>query len=279
MLSIAFPCALQRTLARLAVIALMPGAWAAPLFQDGFESGTLDHTDNGVSYGSSVYTTVSNERARTGQFALRFEFEGGATGEDAWAEQRLSFPDQTELWVAYDLFVPDNYHHRTESGASNNKFLAIYRAPYTDPGFHLNWSVNPDGNGGSNLALHRYRNGIEQSSRPPTDDLGVGVITAEDRGQWIHIEAFIRVPSSADSEDGVMRMWKDGTLVTDETALNNYGGDDENYFNELYLLGWSNSGFDEDTIVYIDNLTLSERSLAAPKPPRNPTLRIESDSE
>ncbi|GGX56966.1 hypothetical protein GCM10007392_25560 [Saccharospirillum salsuginis] len=254
-------------------------AWPAPFFSDGFESGTLDHTEPGVQYGSSIYTSVTNERARTGQFALRFTFKGGATGEDAWSEQRLSFPDRTELWIAYDLYVPLNYAHRTESGASNNKFLAIYRAPYTDPGFHLNWSVNPDGDGGSNLFLHRYRNGTEQAARPPADDLGVGVLTADDRGQWVRIEAFIRVPSSADSNDGVMRMWKNGTLVTDETALNNYGGDDENYFNELYLLGWSNSGFDEDTVLYIDNLSLSEQSLAAPKPPRNPTIRIEVDSE
>lgn len=253
--------------------------WPAPFFSDGFESGALDHAEQGVEYGSSIYTSVTNERARTGQFSLRFTFEGGATGEDAWSEQRLSFPDQTELWVAYDLYVPENYTHRQESGASNNNFLAIYRAPYTDLGFHLNWSLNPDDNGGSNLFLHRYRNGTEQAARPPADDLGASVLTEANRGQWVRIETFIRVPSSADSNDGVMRIWKNGTLVTDETALNNYGGDNENVFNELYLLGWSNSGFAEDTVFYIDNLSLSEHSLAAPKPPRNPTIRIVVDSE
>ena len=55
-------------------------------------------------------------------------------------------------------------------------------------------------------------------------------------------------------------------------TLDGYGGFDRGYF-----LGWSNSGFDEDTVFYIDNVEFSTTSLigtvisapkiAAPKPP------------
>ena len=54
-----------------------------------------------------------------------------------------------------------------------------------------------------------------------------------------------------------MQMWKDGILVCDETELDMFGGVGENFMNELYLLGWSNSGFTENTNFYIDNLRLN----------------------
>ena len=77
----------------------------------------------------------------------------------------------------------------------------------------------------------------------------------------------MKAPSSATASDGIMQMWKNGDLVTNETSLDNYGGANENYMDELYLLGWSNSGFTEETIFYLDNLSIDNEPFNRPNPP------------
>lgn len=240
---------------------------AATLFQDSFESGNLSFSENGVSYAGSTNAVVTSENKSDGSYSLKFTFKGKPTGSDAFSEQRMRFPQTNEIWIEYDLYVPGNYYHRSESGASNNKFLAIYKNDYRYPGFQVNWSLNPNGNGGSNIVLHRYRNGREQSTLRPSGGVGDNFLTAADRGTWVHIVARVKVPSSENSSDGVMQMWKNGDLVTNETSLDNYGGAGENYTDELYLLGWSNSGFTEDTVFYIDNLRINYDAFVRPNPP------------
>ncbi|WP_444997408.1 heparin lyase I family protein [Aliikangiella sp. IMCC44359] len=241
--------------------------WSDNLFYDGFESGDLSHTENGVSYAGSTYTSVSMEKPQSGSYSLRFSFVGRADGEDAFAEQRMKYSQTGELWIQYDLYIPDNYSHRTQNGAANNKFLAVYKSDYRYPGFNINWSLSPNGNGGSNLSLHRFRNGSEQPSISPSGGLGENFLSAADRGNWVSIIARIKAPSNESAYDGVMQMWKNGNLVCDETELNNYGGTDENYMDELYLLGWSNSGYDEDTVFYIDNIKINNKPFVRPNPP------------
>ncbi|REH56370.1 polysaccharide lyase-like protein [Tenacibaculum gallaicum] len=227
------------------------------LFFDDFEKGDLSQTENNISYGSSTYSSVSNEVKKDGEYSLRFYYKGGPSGEDAFSEQRISYSNTGELWIKYELYIPVNYTHRKENSASNNKFLAVYKNDYRYPGFHVNWSLSPNNTGGSNLTLHRYRNGTEQSTISPSGELGTDFITKNDQGKWIHIMARIKAPSSEKATDGVMQLWKNDVLVCDETALNMYGGINENFMNEMYLMGWSNSGYLEDTVFYIDNLSLN----------------------
>ncbi|MES9991874.1 MAG: heparin lyase I family protein [Candidatus Thiodiazotropha sp.] len=235
---------------------------------DGFESGDLSSSANGVSYGGNVETAVSTENSLMGDYSLRFTYPAAPNGSDSFSEQRMNYPQTNELWIRYNLYVPTNYVHRTQSGAANNKFLAVYKDEYRYPGFQVNWSLSPDGSGGSNLSLHRYRNGSEQRVISPSNGIGVGFITQADRGKWIQIVARIKAPSSQNSSDGVMQMWKDGEFVTNETTLDNYGGAGENYMDELYLLGWSNSGFSEQTVFYIDDLHINDGTpFVQPSPP------------
>ncbi len=227
------------------------------LFFDDFETGDLSRTENEVLYRGSTSTEVSLENKKEGTYSLKFLFKSGSSGEDAFSEQRMSYPNTGELWIKYDLYIPTNYSHRQEISASNNKFLAIYKNEYSLPGFQVNWSLSPNGNGGSNLSLHRYRNGTEQSTISPSGGIGDDFITADDHGKWVSITARVKAPSSENTTDGAMQMWKDDVLVCDETALDMFGGNGENFMNKLYLLGWSNSGFAENTIFYIDNLSLN----------------------
>ncbi len=254
---------------KIFIIALFNASFlhAAPQFSDGFESGDLSRNENGVSYLASTNAEVSSEVAKEGQNSLRFFFRGRPSGDDAFSEQRMSLPQTNEIWLKYDFYVPANYDHRHQSGASNNKFLAIYKNDYRNPGFQVNWSLATNGTGGSQLVLHQYRNGREQAILTPSGGIGNNFLTAADQGKWIQIVVRVKVPSNGSATDGIMQMWKDGTLVTNETSLNMYGGDNQNFIDELYLLGWSNSGYSEDTIFYIDNLLVNNEPFVKPLPP------------
>lgn len=236
-----------------------------PLFEDGFETGAFRSGANGVSWASSRDTSVSDERSYSGRYALRFFFEGGPAGEDAFSEQRIRLPQRNEFWFRYRLYVPANYHHRRD-GASNNKFLAVYRAPYTEPGFQVNFSLNPNDSGGSDLNVHYYHDGREL--KPIT--LARDFITSADRGRWMLVVAQVRTPTSANASDGIMRMWKNNQLVAEITNLNSWGGSGENHITEAYLLGWANSGFNEDTVFFIDDFAVFDgepQVVAKPRPP------------
>lgn len=233
-------------------LASMPVS-AATLFTDGFESGSLGSSQNGVSWGSSTATVVSTEQAFSGNRSLRFRFSGGGSGQDAFAEQRVRLPQRNEYWFRYRLYIPSNYTHRSD-GDSNNKFLAVYRAPYETPGFQVNFSMHPTSGGGSNLAAHYYDDGRERASR----SISSSFITSADNGKWMEIVVQVKVPTSASSDDGIMRIWKNGSLAGSITDLSSWGGTGENYITEAYLLGWSNSGFSQETLLFIDDIVIAD---------------------
>lgn len=242
---------------------------ADELFSYGFEKGNLKHSENGVSFRTPKHASVSSNVAKGGAYSLKFFFEKDAPGDYSHAEARIRFPKTSEIWISYDLYVPVNYSHRSNpNGPNNNKFLAVFRSPYS-PTFQVNWSLDKTSSNNSNLKLHRFRNGKEQKIISPS--AGKNILTKAEGGTWHNFQARVKVPSSRNSNDGVMQMWKDGKIVSNETKLDNYGGDGKNYIDELYLLGWSNSGYNQDTYFYIDNIKISgtkQKSAVKPKPPK-----------
>lgn len=258
----------------LAVALTLPmAASAATLFTDGFEKGTLDRTaQNGVSWIASQATAVNNGQAASGQYSLRFSFAGVPRGEDSFAEQRIALPSKPAYWFKYKLYVPANYAHRSDS-YSNNKFLAVYQSPYQkeNSGFQVNFSLQPNGSGGSNVEVHHYNNGSEG---PVRWDVVKNFISDADKGKWMDLIAEVRVPASASSADGIMRLWKNGQQVVNITNLASWGGSGKNYIDQAYFLGWANSGFDQTTLMYIDDVQISDTPFAAgptPNPPTNVT--------
>ncbi len=259
--------------AACAVIA--SAAQAGTLFTDGFETGTLSKTaQNGVAWIDSQATSVSSAAAATGTYSLRFNFAAVPRGEDSFAEQRISLPAKSAYWFKYKLYIPANYAHRSD-GASNNKFLAVYQAPYlkVNPGFQVNFSLQPNGSGGSNVEVHAYNNGVEG---PVRSNVVRDFITDADKGKWMDLVAEVRVPTGASSADGIMRLWKNGQQVVNITNLASYGGSGKNYIDQAYFLGWSNSGFDQQTLLYIDDVTISDTAITSavkPNPPTNVTSK------
>ena len=245
----------------------LPTVQATILFQDSFESGGLSHEESGIRWlasnaGSGDLVTVTNEHALTGDYALKFLFGGNpSASDDAWAEQRMSLGGQkTELWIQYYLYLPSNYSHR-DPGVDNNKFIAIYRAPYTNPGFQVNFSTRSLNSRDSRFDIHYYHSGVEEPKISFTEP----VWTDTERGRWNKVIIHVKVPSG-DTDDGVLELYVNDVKKIGLSGLNSYGGVGQNYFDELYLLGWANSGFDVDTTIYIDDVTISSTILVDPSP-------------
>ncbi len=232
---------------------------AQTLLQDGFESGDRSASTGGGYWGDYTpsTTTISTEMAHSGSHSLRFQFNGNSDQTaDAWAEQRAVLPQINEFWGRMYVYIPTNYSHRNVS-PNNNKFWAIYANPYTSPGFQINLSLSAASGGNSNLDIHRYHNGSEK----PAMTVFNNFIATVDRGKWMEVMVRVKVPTSSTANDGIVQVWKNGVQVVSYTNLDMYGSAGRNYINEMYLLGWSNSGFDQTTVMYIDDVVISNSSL------------------
>ena len=261
----------------LVFIASFP-AMSETYLSDGFESGDLSSptTNGSSSWGATNnhvtdYVGVSDDIAHAGTRSLKFTFAGNASeSDDAWAEQRLdSLPASAEIWARMWIYIPTNYYHRNVA-PNNNKFWAIYAKPYETPGFQVNLSTYAWTSGGSGLALHTINNGAEQTAI----DAYPNFITSSDFGTWMEIIVRVKVSTGPSSADGIIQVWKNGTRIANYTSLNIYGNNGRNYINQIYLLGWSNSGFNQTTTMYVDDVTLgsdvitaaSATPIAAPAP-------------
>lgn len=253
-------CIVAMSLAQVAL-----SSHAAVIFQDGFEGGNLNARSNGFSWGESRDTAVSRDRAKGGSYALKFTFAGVPSGQDSFSEQRFylgaNYPD---IWVSYDIYIPSNYVHRQQSDSANNKgFLYLWSGDYnkpSGPGMGPNFWPQNETTGPASYASHYVwgpNSGKHFWSAMPR------AIDAEDRGKWVQIVAHYKYASSSNN-DGVAEIWKTRDGVQ-QKLMSITNGDwyvsGQRGFDQGYLLGWANSGFDQTTVFYIDNVVVSTTSL------------------
>ncbi len=242
-------------------------SYAQVIFTDDFEGGNLSKTQNGFKWTSSASTKVVSFQ---GTQALRFWFGGtGAGSGDAWAEQRFFLGSYyRDVWIQYDVYIPTNYIQRVPpSGSKNDKaFVQLWTDTYKDTGVGIKGGFHSfaDGNGLGDL-------GFLQASPPNTGLIfqpGAKHIDKSELGKWTRV--VINIRAGTGSSDGLARVWKDGVLIYDYSKAakpnNNftkfmYEPGRNNRFNNGYLLGWSNSGFAQDTLIYIDNFIFSTTPL------------------
>ena len=227
-----------------------------PLFADDFESGDNSHAENGVQWhglGSDV--DVSTERAHSGSHALAFHYPSVPGGEDSSAELRFDLPDLEEMWMEYYVWVPSNFYHRDKEGPENNKFLRIWGGDYgnSDPKFGA--SYRPMSGGDEAYGYVQWGDHDTTILGAQDPDSHWDLFTAATKGSWIRVRWHAKLATSEQAEDGEIQLWQDGELEVDFQNLDFYG-DQTEFFDQGYLFGWSNSGFDEETTFYVDDFTI-----------------------
>jgi len=236
-----------------------------PRFSDSFETGDRSFTDGGVSWTSSNNVTVSAENPRTGTYSLRFKYAGVADGEDGFSEQRFSLgADYTSLWISYYIYVPSNYYHRNSAGVDNNKWFRVWAS---DTDFHLTTEMEEQDDHDGTSYIRRFLCGSRGINGAPTSEPGradiIGAAYPIKPGQWNYMQFWFQSASDRETQDGTAEWWANGTKIQwlNWDLWANDGGDGGDpgqpaYVNNGYILGWSNAGFDNDTIFHVDDIDI-----------------------
>jgi hypothetical protein len=233
------------------------------IFHDDFSSGNFSKILNAAKWLSPHNVAVVNQTAR-------FEFKGNPNpSAHSFAELRFDLGRlYPEIWVQFRLFVPANYKHRyPNSSASNKKLFRLWPQGYNDVekvGFQM-WrrgddlsSVQGDWNTGSGIG--------------PKGDYAAAFITEMDKGKWMTIRIHAKAPTSS-TQHGTLRLWKNGTLIINNSnSVNNFKSGESHAFRYGYLLGWSNSGFDVDTYLNIDDVLFATTSSGLDSGSGSPSL-------
>ena len=224
------------------------------LFSDDFESYTPPQTIAGSGNDEFTWTggkEISDTQAFEGDNSLLFSF-----GRDQAQGFELASL-RTEVTIEFRLYIPSDYYHRTTGvgyEGANNKFLRIWPVNYTDVekvGFST--GIQAGGLGESTL-LVEFSNEEATSAAPAAQSTVADFITVADRGQWMNIK--MQITAATASTPGYVSMYKNGSLFFErETVTRGY---DEVGFGAGYLLGYANTGFEVQTLVYIDSFSISE---------------------
>lgn len=228
----------------------------APLFEDDFESGDFGSSRNGFSWAApSGDVSVSTENPRSGSHSARFAFGPNANGDDDTAEMRFALSavpgtGPEEVWFEYDWYVPPNYEHRSQGGSSHHKFFAVWNDTY-----------NP-GSDGVQAVMELWRTSSQSSYfrticygatcdvRPAYYHNG-DFVTPAVLGQWNEVKIHLQPGSSG---DGLIEVWLNDVLKYRLTGVDYWPtGGAAPYFRRGYLMGYTNGGYDELTVFYIDN--------------------------
>lgn len=247
-------------------------ASAGVIFQDDFRSGDLSKKLNGVNFwtnNSSSYVQPSATGPSTitvkpettpGDYSVRALYAGTPNlAEDARPELRFKLGKQySELWISFRLYVPKNYFHRVPIGSGNNKFLILYGPStgdneVTNSVHYIDFEEWPTADGGGSVEMQWKRMSQQMGWIKAPKTWGIG--EPEDRGRWHNYVFHYKMATSA-RNDGVVQVWKNGNLVHNVTNLDNYNPG-YNYFEWGYIFGASNSGFNTDTELRLDDITFS----------------------
>jgi len=238
----------------------------------GFESWTVNTSPDGLSAGGvtiggkgSAYASVSNTRAKTGTQSTKLTYlanasypnEGAEFGFDLGAEYR-------EVTIDFDWYIPSNYVHRNLS-PTNNKMFRLW--PGTDgasAGYNSNEKIGASmwrvADNQSNIQVDWNFNG---EGLGPKGSAYSNWVTSADFGTWVTVKIYCKAPTSSNSADGIIRIYKNGVQVVNETNVNSWTSGQSHAYRYGYLMGWANSGYAAQTDFFIDNVVFTVASPVA----------------
>jgi hypothetical protein len=243
-----------------------------PLFIDNFETGRRATPQNGVRWkGAPPSITVSNRVAHSGAYSMQFRFLGRPDCSDSSAEQRFQLGvERPEVWIEYWLYLPDGteglasrWQHRSQSHCTPNskkddgmKFMSLWNGGYTDKDNVLTvLGVRRAADATSYLTISA-KNGERANFALLRVAEARGFIASPILGKWVRIRLHFKIASRGKT-DGIVRVWQNDALLAERTDLPLYTRDiTRNGFTEGYVWGWSNSGYSQDTFIYMDDFTI-----------------------
>jgi hypothetical protein len=266
------------------VIFLSRSAFAGVLFEDSFETGDYTHRDPisgaewvGRNYAAGDYVSVSSDRAHTGTYSLKFHYDGNLNlADDAFAEMRYTTgtSGQTDWYLRYYIYYPLNFFIRDADGPDNNKVGTTWGESYTDNGGKFNMEFKRGLSVGFKLRRNRT---WPHATLQCSGIIAVGpnqprwTMTSDYLGRWVCWEFHYKMDDG--TGNGQVQLFVDGNLKISMDNLSYIDAPcDPPYSRFGYLMGWANSGFNEDTDVYIDDVVFSTSYIgpSAPDPNRTP---------
>jgi len=233
-----------------------PPAEVQPFFADDFASGDFSHTENGASWGSSnIGVGPLGGSIDVVSEAARFRFAANSAGQDNWVEKRFALGRTIRsCWIRMNVTWPGNFVVRDEA-QDNNKLLRLFwLADYDLDTGKVGVSFLHDSTvatTNASLVFEVRIAGAGMGMVPGQFANRVPILAAE-RGNSVEYGFEFILSATNSSNDGVMRMWKNGSLVWSITGLDIHANHDG--WDGGYLMGWANSGYDEQTDFLIDDV-------------------------
>lgn len=239
------------------------------IFADGFESGDFKMQQSGVRWTSTPWVEVSTLISRSGSRSARFR-----QGESkSWGELRFGgLPKLEEVFIQFYMYQPsgDESPHvgprvRVIATLKNDKFFRLWSGPYDSPFKHgaSTWGINGVGMLGTEIMRNDGTRMWSMGQGGPDvmqldKDKHPLIANPAYLGRWIRIRIRSKVATAANN-DGVIQIWVDDVLASNKTDLPSYAlSGIGNYFENGYILGWSNSGFAPSQNMYIDDFVISK---------------------
>lgn len=238
-----------------------------PFFSDGFESGVRNNAGGFTWGGTSAAVSVSSSNAFSGGKSLRFVFAPTDSGVDSSAEQRFDMGRYlSEVWIDYMIYIPSNFRHRKDP-PTNNKFLMLWRDTYSDVAggtwrIGIEYLRRDDSSSNLRFMSSRWDFNSWTDSGPwpeggPANGFPLISPTALRPGAWNRVRFHVKAATSRTAEDGEVHLWLNDAQVIAYTRgrfHNAFASPSDAVLKNGYMLGWSNSGFSQETIFYIDEV-------------------------
>lgn len=251
------------------------------LFQDIFTGGVKAGMQNNCRWtgvnGSAPPAVVPDPTNPSG-FSLRFRFLGNtATWADAFCEQNYELDPVgfEQLFFYLEWGVPANYFHRNDpNGSDNNKGFRIWGGRYATDDRDTSYG-NSSVKAGYSTLPHEPGHARYGESKVITE---FGNLDAVGSGNWSTgpwtpwfakgtIEKhcmFVRRGTTGGTTttpgiggDAILKLWRNGVKVYDRADLDIYTTGGWNRFRYGYVLGWSNSGFTEQTDLLLRRIVIA----------------------
>lgn len=270
---------------------VVSGIFASENWEGRADGSNPNNTDFQVGDGSwfdNFGTAVSSEQAYAGTRSLKVPFEGYPEEvKELWYGFDVN---KAEVWIHYRIFIPPNYtivdsdpSSALALGGSDKEWVLCsdgYSTNYPTLILGRYFQRRTEDGGDPIIPPTKV---FQLGNMSATDITGVREFTAlpndsaayekeclfdlaVDLGTWQRRILHLKMPTSAVSNDGVCEYWntkangitykvvdiQDGAWYG--ANLNSTGG---NYVNRGYVLGSNNSGFDEETDFFIDDVIFS----------------------